>query len=156
MRLTKSWVSHAFGDLLSRAGFLPAYVDAQLHERIEKRAACILVYDDEVPKKIRAETGFEVVSISRAHGRLLVHIEQIKGNVLRWTYREHSRNRCVFECPAIIPSVYPAALLGKPLRALANPGFAASEAIIESIDSFADGWIEAHVAPTWRQFERNR
>ncbi|MEH6756947.1 MAG: hypothetical protein V7676_05505 [Parasphingorhabdus sp.] len=154
--MIKLWVSHPLADLLDRVGLLPDYVDAQLEERIEKRAAAILGYGDEVPKKIRTETGFEVVAISRAHGRLLVHIEQRKSEVLRWTYREHSRNHCIFECPGIMPNTYQASLLGKPLAELAKPGFAASEAIIESIVPFADGWIKAHVAPIWRQFERNR
>jgi|TARA_R110002049_G_scaffold233840_2_gene407131 hypothetical protein len=149
-------VSHPLADLLDRVGLLPHYVDAQLEERIEKRAASVLVYSDAVPKKIRTETGFEVVAISRAHGRLLVHIEQRKNNVLRWTYREHSRNHCIFECPGTIPRTFQSALLGKPLAALANPDFAASEAIIESVDPFSDGWIGARIAPKWRQFERNR
>ena len=149
-------MSHPLADLLDRAGLQPDYVNEQLEERIEKRVASILTYSDEVPIKIRAETGFEVVAISRAHGRLLVHIEQRKNNVLSWTYREHSRNHCIFECPVILPSILQSALVGKPLAELAKFGFAASEAIIESIAPFADGWIKAHVAPAWRPFERNR
>ena len=149
-------MSQPLADLLDRARLSPADVDARLHRLIAQGAAAVLDHRDAVPTKIRAATGYDVVAITRKHGRLLVSIEQRRDTVLIWTYREHSRNRCVFACPAKLTNAIRTALIDRPLKALADPGFALSDAIIESSTPFSDGWIEATVMPAWQHVERNR
>ena len=141
-----------FADLLGRAGLLPEEVDLALRKRIEQGKAAVLTYNEAVPAQIRITTGFNVVAIGRAHGRLLVSIEQRTATLLHWTYREHSRNNCVFACLGGVADAHLAALPGKNLKTLADPEFAASESVINFIRVFADGWLEAHVSPEWEQY----
>ncbi|MBR0553761.1 hypothetical protein [Stakelama marina] len=138
--------------MLQRTDLLASDVDAELSARIARRVAAVLGHRDAIPTRIRAASGFAVVALKRHHGRLLVEIEQRDGDLLRWTYRERSRNHCMFACRGDLLAVAIPALVGKSLAALADPGFAVSDTRIQSIEPCSDGWIEACIDPGWQQF----
>lgn len=128
----------------------PRDVDAAIGRRIAEGLPAQLGYSDPMPVKIRKQTGIEVISIGRAHRSILITIEQKAGDELRYTYREHSRNRCVFACPGSVTDAHELALRGASLNALADPGFNIEDVTLAKIKACDDGWIEALVVPAWQ------